>query len=213
MMMRLQLFGRSPHSLSCLVLAVALSLGLPLKAIAVERETILSLIQDTAPPDLRFLQPEAVPADGSVITADTVSQTDLTLPSLWWADEQFGGKLLNNWFAFTGSNGETRRVDLIVNQQIWSLYNYLERYTFINQLGTAAQEFGYSTRVYNQQQEPLAAYICEFPVAEIDAQRLVSPDDLPEELPQSDCAILLDSFGQGGLTGQTNPFERFTTPQ
>jgi len=210
--MRLRLLGRSPHLLTYLVLAVALSFGLPLGAIAVERETILSLIRETEPPDLRLLQPEAVPSDGSVITADTVSQTDLTVPSLWWADEQFGGKLLNNWFAFTGSNGETRRVDLIVNQQIWSLYNYLERYTFINQLGTAARDFGYSTRVYNQQQEPLAAYVCEFPEVEFETQRLVSPDDLPEELPQSSCAILLDSFGQGGLTGQTNPFERFTNP-
>jgi hypothetical protein len=212
MMMQLQLFGRSPHPFTWLVLAVALSFGLPSRAIAVERETILSLIRETAPPDLRLLQPELVPPDGSVITADTISQTDLTVPSLWWADEQFGGKVLNNWFAFTGSNGETRRVDLIVNQQIWSLYNYLDRYTFINHLGTAARDFGYSTRIYNQQLEPLGAYVCEFPVAEAEAQRLIDPDDLPAELPESDCIILLDSFGQGGLTGQTNPFERFTTP-
>jgi len=210
--MRLQLFGRSPTLLIGSFLAVALSFGFPAAAIAVERATILSLLRETEPPDLRLLQPEFVPSDGSVITADTISQTDLTVPSLWWANEQFGGKLLNNWFAFTGSNGETRRVDLVVNQQIWSLYNYLDRYTFINHLGTAARDFGYSTRIYNQQLEPLGAYVCEFPTDEFEAQRLVDPDDLPAELPQSDCIILLDSFGQGGLTGQTNPFERFTNP-
>lgn len=210
--MRMRLFKRSPHSLTPLLLTVVLSCGLPLRAIAVERGTILSLIEETAPPDLQLLQPGAVPADGSVVTADTISQTNLTVPSLWWTDEQFGGKLLSNWLAYTGTDGSMRRVDLIVNQQIWSLYNYLERYTFINHLGTTARDFGYSTRVYNQQQEPLAAYVCEFPIAEAEAQRLIGPDDLPEELPQSDCIILLDSFGQGGLTGQSNPFESFTNP-
>jgi hypothetical protein len=208
--MRLQFLRRSLHPSICLVVAI-LSLLLPSRAIAVERQTILSLIRETEPPDLRLLQPEAVPPDGSVVTADTISQTALTVPSLWWADEQFGGKLLNSWFAFTGSDGSTRRVDLIVNQQIWSLYNYLERYTFINHLGTTARDFGYSTRIYNQQLEPLAAYVCEFPVAN-EAQRLIDSDEVLAQLPQSDCVILLDSFGQGGLTGQTNPFERFTNP-
>ena len=35
----------------------------------------------------------------NVITADTVHQQQLTVPSLWWAQEQSENKLLDNWIA------------------------------------------------------------------------------------------------------------------
>ena len=43
---------------------------------------------DTEAVNLNLLQPDNLPTDGSVITADTISQTKLTTPSFWWADEQ-----------------------------------------------------------------------------------------------------------------------------
>jgi len=52
-----------------------------------------------APPELR-LKPGASLNDG-VRTADTISQSELTIPSLWWAKEQFG-KLFDNWLAYPG---------------------------------------------------------------------------------------------------------------
>lgn len=95
---------------------------------------------------------------GSVLTANTISQTGLTRPSLWWTDEQFGNKLLNNWCAYP----DERRIDLIVNRQIWSLLTYLERYAFVNHFGTVARDFQYNVRVFNQQNVQLATYTCNF---------------------------------------------------
>ncbi|MBD2093117.1 hypothetical protein H6F67_25055 [Microcoleus sp. FACHB-1515] len=146
-------------------------------------ETTLLLLTDPLDPNL--LEPGATPADGSIVTAETVEQNPpagLTLPSLWWTQEQFGGKLLATWIANAGLDGTPPRVDLIVNQQIWSSYSYLERYTFLNQFGTAAQDFGYSTRIFNRQQELLAAYIC--------------PDAA-----DGSCSVFLDSSGPGGFQG------------
>jgi hypothetical protein len=102
--------------------------------------------------------PAPIVPSGSVLTANTISQTGLTRPSLWWANEQFGNKLLNNWCAYP----DERRIDLIVNRQIWSLLTYLERYAFVNHFGTVARDFQYNVRVFNQQNAQLATYTCNF---------------------------------------------------
>ncbi|MBD2384966.1 hypothetical protein [Cylindrospermum sp. FACHB-282] len=99
---------------------------------------------------------------GSVITADTVNPETLTVPSLWWAKENSENKLLDNWIAYPASEKEPARVDLIVNQQIWSLLDYVERYDFVNRLGSVSRNFGYNVRVFNYQQEFLATYTCNF---------------------------------------------------
>lgn len=114
----------------------------------------------TAPLELSVLAPNA-PKQG-VVTANTISQTQLTVPSLWWAKEQFGGKLLDNWLAYPSQGTNPARVDLIVNRQIWSLLDYVERYDFVNSLGTVARDYGYNVRVFNYQQELLATYTCNF---------------------------------------------------
>ena len=95
-----------------------------------------------------------------IITKDTISQIDLTVPSLWWASEQFGGKLLENWLAYP----EERRVDLVVNRQRWTLLDYLQRYAFVNQMGTVARSDGYNVRIFNRQEPdmPIATYTCNF---------------------------------------------------
>ncbi|MBK1986003.1 hypothetical protein A0J48_000295 [Sphaerospermopsis aphanizomenoides BCCUSP55] len=101
----------------------------------------------------------------SVITANIINQTGLTVPSLWWAKENSENKLLDNWIAYPTSGQEPARVDLIVNQQIWSLLDYLERYKFVNTLGNMARNFGYNIRVFNYQQDMLATYTCNLGIS------------------------------------------------
>ncbi|MEC4815636.1 MAG: hypothetical protein SAK29_20520 [Scytonema sp. PMC 1069.18] len=99
---------------------------------------------------------------GSVVTANTINQSSLTVPSLWWAKENFDNNVLDNWIAYPASETEPGRVDLIVNQQVWSSLDYIQRYDFINRLGTTARSYGYNTRVFNYQQDRLATYTCNF---------------------------------------------------
>ncbi len=96
----------------------------------------------------------------NIITADTIHQQQLTVPSLWWAQEQSENKLLGNWIAYPATNSQPGRVDLIVNEQIWNVLDYLERYNFVNHLGSVAQSYGYNIRVFNYEKEPLATYTC-----------------------------------------------------
>ncbi|WP_413174454.1 hypothetical protein [Anabaena azotica] len=102
---------------------------------------------------------------GSVITANIINQSGLTIPSLWWAKENSENKLLDNWIAYPASEQEPARVDLIVNQQIWSLLDYLERYNFVNGLGSMARNFGYNIRVFNYQRDMLATYTCNLSIS------------------------------------------------
>lgn len=97
-----------------------------------------------------------------VVTATTPSQSGLTVPSLWWAKEQFGGKLLYSWAAYAKENDTSSHIDLLVNQEVWNLMNYLERYTFVNQFGFTASDYGYNLRVFDRQENLLATYTCNF---------------------------------------------------
>lgn len=109
------------------------------------------------PLDLNLLNATTAPP-APIVTRNTISQEGLTDPSLWWASEQFGGKLLDNWLAYPGETGG--RVDLVVNRQFWSLLSYLERYQFVNEFGLVAQDYRYNIRVFNPQGAFLAAYTC-----------------------------------------------------
>ena len=97
-----------------------------------------------------------------VSTANTINLSGLNSPSLWWAKDISENKLLDNWIAYPATENEARRVDLIVNQQIWSLLDYLERYNFINRLGITARRDSYNVRVFNYQKELLGTYTCSF---------------------------------------------------
>ena len=114
-----------------------------------------------APLELSILEPGA-PLNNGVVTSDTISQNELTIPSLWWAKEQFGVMVLDNWLAYPTDGTNAARVDLVVNQQNWSLLDYLERYEFVNHFGTVARDYGYNVRVFNHQKELLATYTCDF---------------------------------------------------
>ncbi|MBE9177455.1 hypothetical protein IQ268_02550 [Oculatella sp. LEGE 06141] len=173
-----------------------------------DQDTLLLL---TDPLELRLIDnPNAIPTDGSIVTATTISQTELTIPSLWWANQQFGDKLVDNWLAYSGNTGVLRRVDLIVNPQVWSLYTYLERYAFITQFGSSVKDFGYNTRFFSRQQGLLGAYICNFGDVGIEpassSAETLSVAYAQDELGELQCNIFLDPFGSGALRGRSNPF-------
>lgn len=146
------------------------------------------------PPDLSLAQPGAILPDPGMITANTISQEGLTLPSLWWARDQFGEQLLETWLVYPAREDSPQRVELVVNPQVWSIYNYMERYTFVNQFGASASTYGYSTRVFDRQGNLLAAYLCDF-----------SGVALGQAEGQRDCDIMLRSEGSAGLTGRPTP--------
>lgn len=154
------------------------------------------------PLDLSLLQPGAVPADPTVVTSNRVNQIRLTIPSLWWADEQFGGSLLMDWLAYPGADGTPKRVDLAVNPQVWSIYNYVERYTFVNHLGISAADYGYNSRVFDTQGKLLAAYICDFG----------SGNPGIGEAVVNHCTVFLASDARTSLTGRPRTDATYPTP-
>ena len=107
---------------------------------------------------------ESAVSDTAVYTADTVCQSGLTRPSLWWIREQLGSqlgkKLISNWVATPGTEAELGRVVVIVNPQAWSLLDYFARYEFVHAFGMAAIDFGYQTEVQDSRGVKLASYAC-----------------------------------------------------
>ncbi len=160
------------------------------------------------------------------VTDQSISQSNLTIPSFWWtrdqisAQPQFGSKLLDTWLACPGQTDSASRVDFIVNQQVWSLLDYLDRYGVVQQLGKVARGFGYNTRVFNRQGGLLAAYTCNFAADNgvatrelTDRQRgvKVASADLSNSLPALDSAIVcnlaLDSSGRAGFRVRPSPLD------
>ncbi len=131
---------------------------------------------DPTPLNVTWLKTGEVPS--GVVTAQTIALTRLTLPSLWWtqaqvaANPQFGNKLLENWIAYPGYVKDPGRVDLVVNRQLWSLLDYLQRYEFINRFSAIARHYGYNIRVFDNQARFAGAYTCDF--SEIDMRQLQS---------------------------------------
>ncbi|WP_199249559.1 hypothetical protein [[Phormidium] sp. ETS-05] len=177
-------------SLSLLVGAVLL----PLKSPAQRRPPV------EPPLDLSLLEPGAEPEAQNVLTMTSISQVGLTVPSLWWEREQFGGKLLDNWLAYPGDENQLGRVDLVVNRQIWSLLDYLQRYEFVQHFGFVARDYGYNTRVFNRQGILLGAYTCEFTNAEetgVPSRFLLSNQDVATK--PSFCVVWVDAAGFQGV--------------
>jgi len=100
----------------------------------------------------------------SVVTVNTINPKTLTIPSLWYAKANTQDKLLYNWLAYPPTDKQPGRVDLLVNQQVWNLLDYLERYKFVNRFGSIVRDLNYNMRVFDYQQEFLAAYTCSFTV-------------------------------------------------
>jgi len=103
---------------------------------------------------------QSIPA--AIITADTPSQVGVTVPSLWWADEQFGGKLLDTWSAYPATNNAPQRIELTVRRELWRPLGYIDRYAFIYHFGNVARDYGYNLQVLDQEKNLLANYTCKF---------------------------------------------------
>ncbi|MBE9208330.1 hypothetical protein IQ244_17705 [Nostoc sp. LEGE 06077] len=121
-------------------------------------ETSSVLLPSDAPLELDLL----TKPNSNIITANTINPQGLTTPSLWLAQANSENKLLDNWIAYPASAKTPGRVDVIVNQQVWSILDYLERYSFVNRLGNVARKDVYNLRVFNYQQELLGSYTCNF---------------------------------------------------
>jgi hypothetical protein len=142
---------------------------------------------------------EAAEAVPPTTTSNTISLTELTRPSLWWAKEQFsdrqrfGSQLIAAWAAYEGKPAQLGRVDFFVNRQLWSQLDYLERYTFIHEFGTVANSYGYNVRVFNERKEFLAAYTCN-------SSPIAGSPVVPV------CNTTLDSSGKSGFRSRSpNP--------
>jgi hypothetical protein len=120
-------------------------------------EELPSVISCEPALDTKLLSAKNHIDDDRIININTISENGLTVPSLWWAKEQFdpfGGKMVDNWLAYT----EEKRIDLVINFQLWSLLDYLDRYRFVDNFGNIAREYGYNLRVFGQQKNCLALY-------------------------------------------------------
>jgi len=121
------------------------------------------------PLDTKLLEQKTRLPDSDWVTANTISPTRLTNPSLWWAEEQFNefdGKLIQNWIAYR----DKKRVDLVVNRQLWTLLDYLGRYSFLSRFGAAARDYQYNVRVFNERAALLATYTCNYSTTPADCQ-------------------------------------------
>lgn len=97
----------------------------------------------------------------NIVSALTPSVTKMTIPSLWWAVEQFDpldGKLVTNWEA----NKTTKVIHLIVNSRFWRTLDYIDKYSFINRFGSVARDYNYNLKVLTQQKDCLAVYTCNW---------------------------------------------------
>ena len=181
-------------------------------------------------PPLNTEPDEALVQSGLVITDETTSSTDFTLPSLWWIQqslvERFDSDreepptrslapdlgdidsdetdnlppIIDTWIAYRGSAEHPRRVDLVVNERLWDQLTYLERYSIVEWFGTSAQEFGYSMRVFADDQ-PVSLYVCDF-------SSIPPPAAQSRDLPQLNnldvpCLLLLSARGRGAVSGSS----------
>lgn len=124
-------------------------------------QNLSSSVSCDVPLNLDYLEENAQLPEKGIVTDQTISETGLTIPSLWWAKEQFdpfAGRLINNWIAYQKEG----RIDMVVNRQLWSILDYMKRYRFIHQFGTIAREYKYNLRIFNQNKRCLATYTCNF---------------------------------------------------
>ena len=174
--------------------AVAVQLIFSPSVRAIDQATLLLL---TLPLDIQTvtqLWSGEAPANRSVIAANTIAQSNLTIPSLWWAQQQFGGNLLTYWVAFPGTQDAPPRVELLVDELAWSRATYFDRYTFLSHFGTSARDFGYNVRVFTWRGNLLGAYTCDFAASSSNSATVPR------------CEVFLGASPPGAFQG-TTPFK------
>lgn len=153
--------------------------------------------------DLALLKSGEVSRDRNIITADTATSDGMTVPSLWWATEQFPAKLIANWLA----NRRQKQIYLVVNTQYWNLLDYIDRYRTISKFGRVASGYGYNLKICNSQKISLAHYTCESisPAHRAEpGKAIVTNSDVSETPTPNDCQIWLNVSGQNGIGVRTN---------
>lgn len=131
------------------VLAALVLSGLFSRAVGAQPSAVQAQLSDLG--QFPLLLPAA---QGTLVAADDrLSPVRFSQPSLTWMRDQVSARygsdrLIEHWRAYQVDNGPNY-VDIIVNEQIWSLLNYFERYAFVSQFGTAAEDYGYSVRVFH----------------------------------------------------------------
>jgi hypothetical protein len=114
-----------------------------------------------APPSVEQLL--KTPVQKPQVKANQPSERSLTVPGLWWANQQFGDKMLTNWFAYRRPQDRSSQVRAIVRPDLWSRYTYLERYAFLKRFGATTSAAGYHLLVLDRQNYLLGSYTCDFP--------------------------------------------------
>ncbi len=156
------------------LLSFYLGLIISLPPVVMAKPSSESLSCQPSPKDISQL--DSLNTQALISQADLNESSELS-PSLWWAKEQFDffdGRLVTNWIA----NTERKNIDIIVNRQLWSQLNYLERYRFVNKFATVARENYYNLRVLNQQQKCLVSYVCNFQVTPNQCQMIFETNEV-----------------------------------
>ncbi|OUC16627.1 MAG: hypothetical protein B0A82_00670 [Alkalinema sp. CACIAM 70d] len=163
-----------------------------------QNSTIAALQPDLTPFNVKQLNQGLCESSVPGVSDRIDFQSNLSLPSLWLARDQFaaqakfGSKLLEGWLACPQNAIAQPKVSVIINEQLWSLLDYLERYQFLNQFGTAAQQEGFNLRLFSRQGHMLAAYTC-----------VVPGQTEPVNGGQRPCAMQLDALGRGSVRGRS----------
>jgi hypothetical protein len=192
-------FCRHISQTICQTIPIALlTLAQPVWAESVLTETTPT---NLAPTTINISQfRKGVCLDGSVGSTDRdIKPEGVTIPSLWWTRDQlltknyFNPKLIEGWLVCdagvqtadaricTLSGQRPGRVDVLINTQLWSVLDYLNRYELLYRLGTATSECGYNVYLYDTEAKLIGDYTCKFP-------------DRPQ-----DCTLRTDPTGKGGL--------------
>jgi len=136
-------------------------------------------------------------ATNRVVFSESPSEEGLTVPSLWWAVQQFGGTAVQRWQAYPAEVGVGGRVDLFIAPSVWGRMSYLQRFALVNQLGNASRSFGYNLILRDRRDVIYGAYTCRFDA--VAAQYLPQAIDatgaaVPLFLPQTelDCSVWIN---------------------
>ncbi len=103
--------------------------------------------------------PLFLPASKGTLDSDDaqLSSTQLSRPSFAWIRDQVAARyeslafpieIVTQWQAYTTNDG-IKYVDVVVNESRWEQLNYLRRYGFVIQFGTAARNYGYQLRIFH----------------------------------------------------------------
>ena len=195
---------------SALVGALSLSFAKPALSLYVSLDEDTTQRIESSLVDLSEFPLATTPAGGVLVaSSEQLSQTEISRPSLSWIQDQVGrrygsDRLVVQWQAYQVVAKSAAYVDVIVDEQIWELLSYFERYAFISQFGTTAKQYGYHLRVfhtgdllnYRDQQDSgssrlvllRGAHVCNFANVVIDPSNPVEPGAASEIL----CEIVLN---------------------